>query len=211
MPTYDPITVLIVRHGETIWNTEMRFQGHGDSRLTERGRAQSRAVGQRLQSMAIDTVISSDLGRTRETADLITKQTGHDVHCDARLRERHYGVLEGLTLKEISARYADVYRRLITEDPDYELPAGESHRQHYERNVRVIEEWAHKPPGTTGLLVAHAGVLDNIFRYVTHLGLGPPRCVMPVNASLSKIQYGWFYGSERWVIKSWGDSAHLAS
>ena len=208
-PSRPPITLNIVRHGETVWNHEMRFQGHGDSPLTERGRAQARAIGQRLKSMAIDTLISSDLGRTQETAALITEYTGHAVQLDPRLRERHYGVLEGLNLTEILAKHPGVYHELIAEKPDYQIPEGETHRQHYHKNIRVIEEWADQKPGATALLVAHGGVLDNVFRYVARLDLDQPRCVLPANASLSVIQYGSFYGSTRWVIKTWGDAAHL--
>jgi len=204
-----PVTLIIVRHGETVWNHEMRFQGHGDSPLTALGRAQARAVGQRLQHMGVDRLVSSDLGRTRETSGIIAGYTGHAVQWDARLRERHYGVLEGLNVKEILARHADVYRQLKTEDPDFEIPGGESHRQHYHKNIPVIEAFANETPGTTTVLVAHGGVLENVFRYVSGLELGRPRCVLPTNASLSIIQYGMFYGSTRWIIKTWGDAAHL--
>jgi len=201
--------LIIIRHGETEWNQAMRFQGHGDSPLTALGRRQARAIAQRLKPMAIDTLISSDLGRARETAAIITQTTGHAVQLDPRLRERHYGVLEGLNLNEILARHPEVYRQLITEDPDFEIPEGQTHREHYQENVGVLEEWSRQPPGTTAALVAHGGVLDNVFRYVAHLDLDRPRCVLPANASLSIIQYGPFYGSTRWVIKTWGDAAHL--
>ena len=205
-----PVTTLIViRHGETVWNHAMRFQGHGDSPLTEHGRSQAHALGKRLQGMAIDTLISSDLGRTRETAAIIAHYTGHTVHADRRLRERHYGVLEGLNAKEIQEQHPGVYQELITENPDYVIPEGQTHRQHYHQNIAVLNEWAGGTPGTTAALVAHGGVLDNFFRHVAHLDLRHPRCVLPANASLSIIQHGTFYGSLRWVIKTWGDAAHL--
>jgi probable phosphoglycerate mutase len=208
-PHSPPVTLIIVRHGETVWNHEMRFQGHGDSPLTALGRRQAGAVGRRLQPRSIDTLISSDLGRARETADIIAGYIGQAIHLEARLRERHYGVLEGLNAREIQERHPDVYRRLITEDPDFEIPGGESHRRHFEKNRGVIDEMARKAPGTTVVVVAHGGVLENIFRYVTGLELDRPRSVLPANASLSIIQYGMFYGSVRWIIKTWGDAAHL--
>jgi probable phosphoglycerate mutase len=201
--------LIVIRHGETVWNQEMRFQGHGDSPLTALGRAQANALGNRLQAMPIDTLVSSDLGRAWETATIIAGYTGHAIQADHRLRERHYGVLEGLSAKEILEKHPGVYQTLITEDPDYEIPGGETHRQHYHQNSRVLEAWADTAPGTTAALVAHGGVLENFFRYIAHLDLGQPRCVLPANASLSVIQYGTFYGSPRWVIKTWGDTAHL--
>ena len=209
MPPVPPVTLILIRHSETQWNHAMRFQGHGDSPLTHRGQTQARAIAERVRHMAVDTLVSSDLGRARETAELIARASGHSVQLDHRLRERHYGVLEGLNIKEILSEYPDVYRQLITEDPDFEIPRGETHRQHYQQNIRVLQEWSQKQPGTTAALVTHGGVLDNVFRYVAHLDLNKPRCVLPANASLSIIQYGNFYGSNRWVIKSWADAAHL--
>lgn len=202
-------TLIIVRHGQTVWNREMRFQGHGDSPLTDLGRYEAQAIGQRLQHLPFNELIASDLGRARQTAAIIARCTGHSVRVDPRLRERHYGVLEGLKAGEILAAYPEIYQRLITEDPDYKIPQGETHRQHYRNNVAALEEWADAHPGGSAVLVAHGGVLDNIFRYVAHLALDHPRCVLPANASLSIIQHGPFYGSTRWVIKTWGDAAHL--
>jgi 2,3-bisphosphoglycerate-dependent phosphoglycerate mutase len=204
-----PTTLIVIRHGETVWNKAMRFQGHGDSPLTARGRAQAHALGQRLQAMPIDSLICSDLGRARETAAIITEYTGHTMQLEPRLRERHYGVLEGLNAQEILDQHPGVYQALITENPDYEIPGGETHRQHYHKTTGVLEAWATENPGTTTALVAHGGVLENFFRYIAHLDLHQPRCVLPANASLSVIHYGTFYGSARWVIKTWGDSAHL--
>jgi 2,3-bisphosphoglycerate-dependent phosphoglycerate mutase len=201
--------LIVIRHGETVWNKAMRFQGHGDSPLTARGRAQAHALGQRLQAMPIDSLICSDLGRARETAAIITEYTGHTMQLEPRLRERHYGVLEGLNAQEILDQHPGVYQALITENPDYEIPGGETHRQHYHKTTGVLEAWATENPGTTTALVAHGGVLENFFRYIAHLDLHQPRCVLPANASLSVIHYGTFYGSTRWVIKTWGDSAHL--
>ena len=187
----------------------MRFQGHGDSSLTARGRAQAHALGRRLQAMPIDSLICSDLGRARETAAIITEYTGHAIQLEPRLRERHYGDLEGLNAKEILEQHPGIYQALITENPDYEIPGGETHRQHYHKTTSVLEAWSNEPPGTTTAMVAHGGVLENFFRYIAHLDLHQPRCVLPANASLSVIQYGTFYGSIRWVIKTWGDVAHL--
>ena len=209
MPSPPATTLIIVRHGQTAWNRDMRFQGHGDSALTEQGRAEAQAVGKRLRKMPFDELISSDLGRAQETAAIIAGYTGHTVRTDARLRERHYGILEGLNIKEILEHHRGIYEELIAENPDYAIPRGETHREHYRNNIAALREWAESHPGGSAALVAHGGVLDNIFRFVAGLDLSHPRCVLPANASLSIIQHGPFYGSTRWVIKTWGDAAHL--
>lgn len=206
----DPgITLLVIRHGETVWNVEDRYQGHGDSPLTANGRAQAKALGRRLAGLAIQALVASDLGRTRETAALIAAATGHAVEVDARLRERHYGVLEGLTVDEIQRRHPEVLARLKDNDPDYVVPGGESHRQHYRRNVAGLEAVTAARGGGVVALVAHGGVLDSIFRYVARLPLEQPRCFLTANASLSVVRRGSFYGTTRWVIESWGEVGHL--
>jgi probable phosphoglycerate mutase len=205
-----PTTILAIRHGETLWNAEERFQGHEDSPLTETGRQQVAALGRRLQQTAFDRLISSDLGRARETAGIIAGFTGHSVETDPRLRERNYGVLEGLTIPEIMAAQRAVFERFHTDDPDYVIPGGESHRMHFARNVAWLEEALASSPGTTIAIVVHGGVLDSLFRYVSQRPLDQPRCYVTTNASLSVFVHGVFYGTPRWVIQTWGDAGHLA-
>jgi probable phosphoglycerate mutase len=209
MTTQPKTTLLIIRHGETVWNAEHRFQGHEDSPLNETGRSQVAALGTRMKNMKFDSLISSDLGRTRETSAIITGFTGHSVELDRRLRERNYGVLEGLTVDEIRQKHPDVLDRIKKDDPDYLPPEGESHRQHYERNVEFFEEVLEQRCGSTVAVVAHGGVLDSIFRYISGLSLENPRCFIAANASLTIVSHGLFYGTPRWVIETWCESGHL--
>jgi probable phosphoglycerate mutase len=200
---------MIIRHGETEWNRALRFQGHGDSPLTKTGRAQARALADRLAEVPIDRLFSSGLGRTLETAGFIAATTGLEPIEDPRLRERHYGPFEGLTIPEIEAKHPEAYARFRTDDPEYVLPGGESHRQHYERNISFLEAYLKNHPGTTAALVAHGGVLDSVFRYLARLPLDQPRCYLVPNTSLTIIKHGRFYGSLRWVMETWGDVSHL--
>ena len=209
MPTQPNTTLLAIRHGETVWNTEQRYQGYGDSPLTKTGRNQVSALGRRMRGFRFDTLISSDLGRAQETAAIIADYTGHTVALDSRLRERNYGVLEGMTVPEIKAEHPKVFDRLNADDPDYIVPEGESHRQHYQRNIAFIEELLAQKSGAKVAVVAHGGVLESIFRYVAHMSLEQPRCFITPNASLAIITHGHFYGTPRWVIETWGDVGHL--
>ena len=131
------------------------------------------------------------------------------MEIDSRLRERNYGVLEGLKIRDIKTRYSDVLDRLISDDPDYIVPEGESYRQHYQRNTAFFDELLLKRSGATVAVVVHGGVLDSIFRYVARLPLDQPRCFITINASLTIITHGSFYGTDRWVIETWGDIGHL--
>jgi len=209
MSTHPKLTLLAIRHGETELNVAKRYQGHSDSPLTENGRKQVSSLGRRMEKMKFDTLISSDLGRTQETATIIAEYTGHSIKTDSRLRERNYGVLERLTVSDIKAGHSEVLERLDANDPDYIIPDGESLRQHYQRNVAVFEELQSGISDGRVALVVHGGVLDSLFRYVARLPLDQPRCFITPNASLTIITHGIFYSTLRWVIETWGDTGHL--
>jgi 2,3-bisphosphoglycerate-dependent phosphoglycerate mutase len=209
MPAQPMLTLLAIRHGETVSNAAKRYQGHSDSPLTETGRKQVSSLASRMAKMEFDALIGSDLGRAQETASIIAGHTGHSVQTDSRLRERNYGVLEGLTVPEINAEHPEVLARLDANDPDYIIPEGESHRQHYQRNIAAIEELVSRNSGGRIAMVVHGGVLDSLFRYVARLPLSQPRCFITTNASLTIISHGVFYDTMRWVIEAWCDTAHL--
>lgn len=202
-------SLMLIRHGETEWNRQERFQGHGDSVLTGLGRCQAAEMGKRLQTWDFQKLISSDLGRAVETARIIATHTGHKVETDRLIRERNYGVLEGLTIPEIKKRHPAVLERLKQDDPDFIVPEGESHWQHYSRNARFFGRCLEAFAGMRIALVVHGGVLDSAFRFVTGIKPGKPRCFIVPNTSLSVISHGIFYGTLRWVIETWGDVGHL--
>jgi len=88
----------LARHGETDWNAAGRWQGHTDIPLNARGREQARLVAETMSQTVLDGVVSSDLSRARETAQIIADRLGIDlVYLDAALRERAFGPFEGLT------------------------------------------------------------------------------------------------------------------
>jgi probable phosphoglycerate mutase len=209
METQPTTTLLVIRHSETQWNAEQRYQGHGDSPLTEIGRNQAATLGLRMKAFQFNTLISSDLGRAQETAAIIARYTGHTVETDSRIRERNYGVLEGLTVPEIKARYSEILDKLDQNDPDYVIPEGESHQQHYEQNASFINDLLNRRAGTNIALVVNGGVLDSLFRYVAGLPLDRPRCFTTHNAGLTIVTHGIFYGTTRWVIERWNDVGHI--
>ena len=99
--------LLLVRHGETDWNRDRRFQGHADPPLNETGRAQARALADELAGEVIDAVYTSDLARARETAEILAARLGAEVVPLRELREIDVGEWQGLTWTEIEERYPD--------------------------------------------------------------------------------------------------------
>lgn len=197
--------LILIRHGETLWNTERRMQGQLDSPLTERGVWQACRLGERLQATPFTTLYSSDLPRARLTAQRIADATGHSIIDDIRLRERHFGVFEGLTRAEMEKQNAEIYTRFMSRDPHYAVPGGESPAGFFERCRVALEELALRHAGQTIAVVTHGLVLDAAYRAASGLALEAQRPVPLVNASLN-----WFdCDGGRWSAGRWGEADHL--
>lgn len=201
----EPTHVLVVRHGETHWNIEGRRQGHLDSTLTEKGRAQAEAVSRRFTADSCNAIYSSDLGRAYNTARVIAEKTGHEVVPDERLRERHLGIFQGLNGDEIHERYPVEYEQHRNGGADHAVPSGESFRQQTTRNMLCLEELAQRHTGETIVVVTHGGVLSALFRHTLAIPLDAPRRFSFKNASVNLFNYQ----DGTWELETWGDIAHL--
>jgi probable phosphoglycerate mutase len=198
--------LIIVRHGQTEWNIKGIRQGHLDSPLTGRGLAQAKALGQRLAREKFSVLYSSDLGRAIETAREIVSVTGHQIVTDARLRERHLGIFQGLNANEINERYPEERRLLRTSGPGYVIPGGESMIQQVERNVAFLDSLAVRHAGETIVVVTHGGVVSGFFRHTLAIPLDAPRRFEFVNAGLNVFAHE----DGNWLLLTWGDVSHLA-
>jgi len=197
--------LILIRHGQTVWNLQGRHQGHVDSDLSELGVRQARAVAERLAILPFSALYSSDLKRAYHPAKFIARKTGHSILVDPRLRERNYGIFRGLTLGEIQARYPAEYARFRSGDPDYVVPEGESARQKFDRAVECLQAIVRANLGRRAVVVTHGGVLDAAFRYAVGLPLSIPRRVKLYNASLNTF----FVHGKTWMLGTWGDTHHL--
>jgi 2,3-bisphosphoglycerate-dependent phosphoglycerate mutase len=196
---------IIVRHGQTQWNHRGIRQGHLDSDLTARGIAQAKALGIRLAREHFTTLYSSDLGRAVHTARIIAASTGHEIVTDARLRERHLGIFQGLDGDQIRAKYPEEHRLHRTVGPDYVIPEGESVRQQVARNVAYLTQIAPKHLGETIVVVTHGGVLSGLFRHTFSIPFDAPRRFEFTNAGLNVFNYE----EGNWFLQTWGDTSHL--
>jgi probable phosphoglycerate mutase len=117
----------LARHGETDWNRAGRWQGHTDVALNDDGRAQARALGERLRGLDIGRVHASDLRRARETAEIAAALLGVGaLVVDRDLRERSFGIFEGLTRDECAARFPELWAAYRA-DASRVPPGAESH------------------------------------------------------------------------------------
>jgi len=197
--------LIAIRHGETEWNRDGRFQGHLNSVLNREGLAQAEALGERLATEHFDLLLSSDLGRALQTASAIALRSGHEVVVEPRLRERRMGIFQGLTAAEVQARYPDEYARFSTRDPDYVIPEGESARQLFQRSVACFTELAERHAGLTLATVTHGGVLAMLYRHARAMPLEAPRDFPLRNTGVNRFRHR--LGA--WQLQSWGEVGHL--
>ena len=204
-----PTTILLIRHGETAWNAERRLQGHLDIPLNTEGERQAALLAAALAPEGIDTILSSDLARARQTAEAIARERGMKVSTDPALRERCYGGFEGLLYSDIAARFPHEFAAWQGRDVDGVLPPGanqgETFRQFFDRVTGAIVAHAAAHPGKTLALVAHGGVLECAYRAALGLSLETPRDFKVLNASVNRFVVE--EGGLRLV--SWGEVRHL--
>ena len=178
--------LLLVRHGETDWNAEGRIQGMLDVPLNALGMAQARIVGDALARSI-------------------------DIAFDPRIRERHFGVLEGRTYAEWRAVDAAGMARYDAGDPDYGPEGGETARGFLDRCVAAITDMVTACHEKTLILVTHGGVVSSMYRHSQGLGFHSERTWGVPNASISewRVEYHGDGGAPAYYCERIGDDTHL--
>ena len=163
-------TLLLVRHGETEWNKEGRFQGQRDIPLSELGRAQARALRARLEvaahahlfDAAQTAVLTSDLRRAHETAEIAFGVPGRTVHVNRDLREFHYGVFEGLTRHEVDERFPGALAEWARGERSRPIEGGESRAGVYARAYAAVRGFLAEAAQPCVVIVSHGGVMRQL-------------------------------------------------
>ena len=132
--------LILVRHGETEWNKDWRYQGQADLPLNKEGRRQALKLAKRLKEEKISAILSSDLKRAYQTANIIAKSHHLRVKKRTALREINYGVFEGLLLEEVKKRYKTILERWWDDPLSTRIPEGETLKEFKRRVSAVYEE-----------------------------------------------------------------------
>lgn len=201
--------IVLIRHGETDWNVVRRLQGHTDIPLNATGQQQAQQAAIALADTPLAALYSSDLLRAQATADAIAAPHGLAVQLVPALRERHYGVFEGLCSDAIAAQHPAAFAAWQTRDAMYVIPGGESLSDLYRRVCAAFSQIVAHHAGQTIGLVAHGGVLDCLYRLVNELPLGSPRDFPLRNASLNWVVHMLEQGIGRFQVERWGEVGHL--
>lgn len=197
--------IILIRHGETDWNTQTRIQGHIDIALNRRGRWQAQRLGAALSEEGLSAVYASDLQRARATAQAVADAAGVPLQITPTLRERAFGTFEGQTFAEIEAKWPDHALRWRRRDPSFGPPGGETLQDFYARSVQAVHALASQHEGQAVAMVAHGGVLDCLYRAATGQALDAPRTWSMANAGINRL----LRAGDVLTLVGWADVGHL--
>jgi len=202
--------IWVVRHGETPWNTVRRVQGWEDIELNEIGISQAQALGRHLaantqRTHPISAIYSSDLKRAHVTANIIGTSIGLKPQIEPGVRERNFGVLQGLIFHTMHEHQPEAAKIWASRDPEGVIPEGETLGTFHRRVVQAIDEIAARHVGERVMVVSHGGAMDIIWRHASQLSLQAERQAPIVNTSVNRISVS----DAGWKIIDWGDVSHL--
>lgn len=202
--------LVLIRHGETDWNRELRFQGQLDVPLNAIGLEQARRVAERLAGEPMQQLVSSDLQRALQTAQAVAGRQAPgrplDPFLDAALREQHFGLAEGMRVPDIQAQHPQAWDQWVRFDENYAFEGGESTSVFHARVLAAVRTLAQRHPGQKLVVVTHGGVLDMIYRSALGLSLSGPRQSEIPNAGINRVRLQ----GEAIEIVDWADTRHLS-
>jgi broad specificity phosphatase PhoE len=167
----------LIRHGETDWNVQERFQGHTDIPLNDTGRSQARQLIAVCRHHKIEAILSSDLKRALETAQIIASQLDIKIFQDSGLREANLGKAQGLTYAEIEKQFGknliERWRSPHLTDADISYPSGESGTTIMQRSFTALRKFLTTYPYSKVAVTTHGGVIRRIMQKLLPAGSPP--------------------------------------
>ena len=154
-----PARLYLIRHGQSAGNAEGRFGGHGPTPLSELGQKQAEMTANVLAKEGINAIYSSDLLRAVQTAEPLAKLLNIEINTSSAFRERHVGVLEGLTFDESKAQFPNDYYALINRSVNHVITEGESYRHLLRRITSKLHDVVRNHPTGRIAIYSHTGAI----------------------------------------------------
>ncbi|MDO8488640.1 MAG: histidine phosphatase family protein [Candidatus Omnitrophota bacterium] len=177
--------LILIRHGQTSWNSKKRYSGSIDIALNTQGRKQAKKLAKLLNDKEIHNVYSSDRLRALQTARIIFKHS--EIEIIPGLREIHFGRFEGLTHKEIMVKYPNVYKKWLHNPFAITIPEGEALVDFQKRVVTTFEKIVSSNKNKTAAIVCHGGTISIFISHIRKTKKFWEQ--IPSSASLSIIEY----------------------
>ena len=181
--------VILVRHGQTLWNLVMKYQGHCDVALTEKGVEQAMLAAQRLASEKITAVYASDLGRALKTAECIAQKHNLLVTAVPELKEINFGEWEGLTYEGANSQWTEEMSLLFTHPDEVIIPGGETFREVKERATGALAKIVAQHPDETIVVVSHGGTIRTLLCAALNIHLNYLWKIKQDNTAINVLEY----------------------
>lgn len=181
--------LVLVRHGQTDWNIQGRYQGQADVPLNNTGLAQARELAQTLTGEHFDAIYSSDLQRARQTAEALGQALGLPVQIDRRLREINQGDWEGRIFTDIKALFAQQIAAREKDPLGVRPPGGESVGEVAERIAAATQDIVHAHPNGRVLIVSHGLSIATLIARARGLSLAEVYSLIPKNVSTTSVEW----------------------
>ena len=195
----------LVRHGETDWNREQVFRGRLDVALNDRGRRQAQAAAERLAEVGPAGLYSSPLARARETAEAIAQRCSVECRVEEAFIDIDFGRWQGLTLREVQARFPEDYRTYREAPGRLQVPGGEPLGAVRERAVEAVRRLAEEFPDAAVCVVSHRVVCKLVMAWALGLEEGAFWRLRQDTACINLFAYD----GRQPVVHSLNDTCHL--
>jgi broad specificity phosphatase PhoE len=195
--------IIFIRPGETDWNRADRWQGWVACPLNAHGRLQAESLANFLRNIGLGVLYASDLRRAAETAQIISGKFGYEPIYDARLRERHIGNWQGMTLEEVQAWYPDEYTQFSSNPDTFKIPGGESLAEVKTRMGEIFKEVVKSDKAETVGIVSHTVTIRSLLSDL--IPDYDPRSLRLGNTAVTTIRPE----GDRWSLVVSNDVTHL--
>ncbi len=204
-----PTRLYLIRHGQSAGNAEGRFGGHGPTPLSDLGREQAEKTANALAREGIDVIYSSDLDRAVQTAEPLAKLLDIPVHQSKAFRERHVGVLEGLTFDESKERHPNDYYALINRNVNHVITEGESYRHLLRRGTNELRGILRNHKHQRIAIFSHTGAICFLTLHLMgaiHRGTKTTPWLITSNCGINRFE---FRGPRNVRVLAINDTRHL--
>ena len=181
--------IIFVRHGQTLWNLEMKYQGHTDIALSYLGIEQAKRVADRLMIEEFSAVYSSDLVRAYDTANIIAAKKNLTVKQDVNLREICFGEWEGMTYTEINDKWPNALNQFFSDTTKITIPNGESFTDLKKRSDIAINKILENHKKETIVVVSHGATIRAMICSALNLPLDYVWRIRQDNTAVNMVEY----------------------